>query len=126
MQTDHRRILIIEDEEDYRYYFSSILSGAGYECIMAINGTEGHNMYEKERPPVVLLDINMPGINGIVALRKIRATAHSYGLHPKIIMLTARNEKEFVTEALANGAAGYLLKTVSAEKLIDTVKQHLP
>lgn len=125
MQTDHKRILIIEDEEDYRYYFSSILSGAGYECMMAINGTEGHEMYEKQRPPVVLLDINMPGISGIVALRKIRTTGLAYNLNPKVIMLTARNEKEFVTEALSNGATGYLLKSVTPEKLIETVKQHL-
>ncbi|MCR9143225.1 MAG: response regulator [bacterium] len=125
MLNDHQRILIIDDEEENRFYFSSILSGAGYECLMAENGTEGHEMYEKERPAVILLDINMPGISGMVALRKIRATGQSYGLDPKVVMLTARAEKEFVTEALGNGAAGYLLKTVTPEKLVETVKTQL-
>jgi CheY-like chemotaxis protein len=124
MQSDQKRILIIDDEEDYRDFFCAVLSGAGYECLMAVNGTEGHEIYEKERPSIIFLDINMPGISGIVALRKILATGHSYGLRPKVIMLTARNEKEFVTEALANGAAGYLLKTAAPEKLIETVKLH--
>jgi CheY-like chemotaxis protein len=125
MQSGQKKILIIEDEEDYRTYISSILGGAGYHCILASNGTEGHTLYEERLPDLVLLDINMPGISGIVALRKIHQTAQAHNRPARVVMLTARSEKALVQESLANGASGYLLKTASPNKLLETVREQL-
>jgi DNA-binding NarL/FixJ family response regulator len=84
----------------------------------ASNGEEAIAMVEKEQPDIVLLDIRMPGVDGLEAARMIRER------NPKVgaIMLTAYDDRQFVVEAVRAGARGYVLKARDAEHLIQTVR----
>jgi len=84
----------------------------------ASNGEEAMALVEEAQPDIVLLDIRMPGVDGLEAARRIRDT------HPKVgaIMLTAYDDRQFVVEAVRAGARGYVLKARDAEHLIQTVR----
>src|SRR2546423_3398300 len=82
----------------------------------ASNGEEALAMVEKEQPDIVLLDIRMPGVDGLEAARMIRERFPNVGA----IMLTAYDDRQFVVEAVRAGARGYVLKARDAEHLIQT------
>ena len=84
----------------------------------AANGEEAIAMVEKEQPDIVLLDIRMPGVDGLEAARMIRERFPNVGA----IMLTAYDDRQFVVEAVRAGARGYVLKARDAEHLIQTVR----
>ena len=84
----------------------------------ASNGEEAITMVEKEQPDIVLLDIRMPGVDGLEAARMIRERFPNVGA----IMLTAYDDRQFVVEAVRAGARGYVLKARDAEHLIQTVR----
>ncbi|MFN2545356.1 MAG: response regulator [Actinomycetota bacterium] len=84
----------------------------------ASNGEEAISLVESEQPDIVLLDIRMPGVDGLEAARKIREKWPNVGA----IMLTAYDDRQFVVEAVRAGARGYVLKARDAEHLIQTVR----
>jgi DNA-binding NarL/FixJ family response regulator len=84
----------------------------------ASNGEEAIALVEKENPDIVLLDIRMPGVDGLEAARRIREKFPNVGA----IMLTAYDDRQFVVEAVRAGARGYVLKARDAEHLIQTVR----
>ena len=84
----------------------------------ASNGEEAIGLVEEAQPDVVLLDIRMPGVDGLEAARRIRDRFPNVGA----IMLTAYDDRQFVVEAVRAGARGYVLKARDAEHLIQTVR----
>jgi two-component system response regulator DegU len=84
----------------------------------ASNGEEAIELVEKASPDIVLLDIRMPGVDGLEAARRIREKFPKVGA----IMLTAYDDRQFVVEAVRAGARGYVLKARDAEHLIQTVR----
>ena len=84
----------------------------------ASNGEEAIALVEKSQPDIVLLDIRMPGVDGLEAARRIREQFPNVGA----IMLTAYDDRQFVVEAVRAGARGYVLKARDAEHLIQTVR----
>ncbi len=85
----------------------------------ASNGEEAIQMILKYRPDVVLLDINMPKMNGIDVLRRLK----DLGVKSKIIMLTIHKDREYLLEAMKIGADGYVLKDSDAEGLLRANKE---
>src|SRR5207244_12008442 len=84
----------------------------------ASNGEEAVALVEKASPDIVLLDIRMPGVDGLEAARRIREKFPKVGA----IMLTAYDDRQFVVEAVRAGARGYVLKARDAQHLIQTVR----
>jgi CheY-like chemotaxis protein len=115
-----KTILIIDDEPDFREIFSTKLSGAGYHTETASGGEEGIRKVEELHPDLILLDMNMPGMNGGEVLAKLRENPANQS--SKIIFLTnlgdASNQGIDDEVAKKFGADGYLRKTEDLSALV--------
>jgi DNA-binding NarL/FixJ family response regulator len=117
------RLLLADDQSLFREGLKTLLStNPAFEiCAEASNGEEAVKFAIIERPDVILMDIRMPGLNGIDATRRLRA-AVSDEEKCRVIILTTFDTDEDVFEALRAGASGYLLKDVSTEKLFEAIE----
>ncbi|MFZ5351525.1 MAG: response regulator [Bacillota bacterium] len=109
------RILIVDDSIIMRRNLKVILTQAGHEIVAeASNGKEAFVEYEKHMPDLVTMDITMPVLNGIDAVKKI------IGSFPdaKIIMISALDQRNMVFEALENGAKHYIIKPITPDKVL--------
>ena len=110
-------VLTVDDDDAARRMVKLIFEGQGFRVIQAASGEDALKTLETERPQVVLLDLTMPGMDGLMTLKKIKAK------HPAVpvIMVSARGENETVREALRAGAYDYVTKPFSIEYLESTV-----
>jgi two-component system cell cycle response regulator len=115
------KVLIVDDAPDTSEIIQKLLTYEGYEIILASTGEEGVKRVENEKPEVVLMDINLPGIDGTEALRRIRR------INPiqSVIMLTAFATVENAILALKEGATDFIKKPFENEHLIHIVNQSL-
>ncbi|MDH5717565.1 MAG: response regulator [Spirochaetia bacterium] len=120
------RILYIEDEPLFAEIFKQSLQSHNVEINIAKNGTEGARLYEKLTPPLVFLDIRMPGVSGYVALRRIKKFASDNNLNVKVIMCSSNKNKEDIADAINYGADDFLGKPYNTETLIEKIKKHFP
>jgi len=111
------RILVVDDEKECIELLRRYLTNKGYTVLTALSGKEAVAKVAAERPALVLLDIRMPDMDGITALKKIREIAPE----AIVIMTTALDQESVVCEAIKQGAASYLLKPFSLEKLDEIV-----
>lgn len=113
------RIIIVEDEPITRIDLKCMLEDAGYEVVgEGSDGFDAINLCKSERPDIVLMDINMPNLNGIAAAKMISKDK----LCRSIVFLTAYTDKEFVEEAKKIGAFGYLSKPLDEKSLIPALE----
>jgi DNA-binding NarL/FixJ family response regulator len=99
---------------------SLLKQAGGYEVLGAFaNGAQVESQVKECNPDVILMDINMPGVNGIEAVKKVRSVNRKV----QIIMLTVFDDNEHVFMALSAGANGYLLKKYISDKLIDAIEE---
>lgn len=110
------KILSIEDDESIQEIIKAYLEINEYEVYTAANGAEGLTMFSNVRPDVVILDINLPGINGMELATRIRKQSDAY-----ILMLTARGEEMDRIAGLKLGADDYVVKPFSARELVARV-----
>ncbi|GAA2105135.1 response regulator transcription factor [Streptomyces albiaxialis] len=115
------RVMIADDQAMVREAFSVLLDAQpGLEVTAtAVDGLEAVAKAEELRPDVMVMDIRMPGLNGIDATRRI---TRQPGLDTKILVLTTFNLDEYVYEALRAGASGFLLKDASGVQLAEAVR----
>jgi two-component system KDP operon response regulator KdpE len=113
-------ILVVDDEPQIRRVLRSTLSSQGYVITEAKSGEEAVEMLRKEKPDLVLLDVNMPGIGGIAACREIRQASDA-----PIIMLTVRNAERDKVLALDAGADDYVTKPFGIEELLARIRAAL-
>ncbi|GAA4211918.1 response regulator transcription factor [Pedobacter jeongneungensis] len=115
------RIVLIEDDDILRMGYESLLNDV--EDFAVVNSYASYDLAKKhletDQPDVILLDIQMPGTNGLQALPFIKKTLPN----AHIIILTVFDSPELVFEALTMGAGGYLTKNSSAAKIIDAVRE---
>jgi DNA-binding NarL/FixJ family response regulator len=116
-------IVIYEDNDILRESLSSLIGLTdGYEVLGAFpNGMQAEGQIQGYKPDVILMDIDMPGINGIEAVKKIR----TFDKQVHIIMLTVFDDNTHVFDALCAGANGYLLKKHVSDKLIGAIQEVL-
>lgn len=111
------KVLIIEDEKELSSVLKAYLERAGYEVLTSERGDEGLNLWQKNKPDMVLLDLNLPGMDGIDIARKIRQTDET-----PIIMVTARVEEVDRLLGLELGADDYITKPYSPREVVARVK----
>ena len=112
-------VVVVDDQELVRTGFAMILDKAGIEVIgQGANGEEGVALALEQRPDVVLMDVRMPGMDGIEATRRITAVEDS----PRVLVLTTFDLDEHVFAAVAAGASGFLLKDVAPDDLAHAVR----
>lgn len=116
------KILITDDAAFMRHMLKNILAKEGYEIAgEATNGAEAVSMYESIRPSVVLLDITMPQMDGIEAVKRIKAIDPD----AKIIMISALGSQNKIIEALEAGARDFIVKPFEPDRIIEAIKRVL-
>jgi two-component system, OmpR family, KDP operon response regulator KdpE len=113
-------ILVVDDEPQIRRVLRSTLSSHGYLIIDAKTGEEAVESVRKNKPDLVLLDVNMPGMGGIAACREIRQSSEA-----PILMLTVRNAERDKVAALDAGADDYVVKPFGIEELLARIRAAL-
>lgn len=121
---DAKRILIIDDDLFISDLYSLELQKAGYIVTTASNGELGLSKIQLEKPVLILLDVAMPGLDGLQVLEKIRQNPDYATI--KIMMLTNIRDEETIRNGLSKGADGYLLKTsLTPEQVVEEVTKTL-
>lgn len=119
-----KRILVIEDNEDNRRIMKDTLSAAGFEVIEAVTGDAGVAMAESERPDLILMDIQLPGIDGYEATRLIKAKPALR--HIPIIAVTSYALSGDDVKAKEAGCDAYLAKPFRPRELLAMVCEFVP
>lgn len=117
-----RRVVIADDESLIRKGIKTIIpwDEYGFEIVgEASNGTEALSITKKERADVLITDVKMPDKSGIEVLKQI----HALNMNTKVVLISGYNDFAFVKEGMVYGAVNYILKPVSKEELISTVKE---
>jgi len=112
-------ILVVDDAAFMRMRMSKILTEAGYTVIQAENGRDALDKYQANKPDAVLMDITMPEMDGITALKEIRAFDPS----ARVAMVTALGQQQIVLEAVKSGAKDFLVKPCDGERVLATVSK---
>jgi DNA-binding NarL/FixJ family response regulator len=110
------RVLIVDDHPLTRDALGALLSQHGFGVVgQAADGEEAINLARTHQPDLVLLDLSMPGLNGLETLPRLREAAPS----SEVVVLTASGTEENLLASIRGGAAGYLLKTEPPERLVE-------
>jgi two-component system chemotaxis response regulator CheY len=116
-----KRILITDDALFMRVTLKRILTDAGFEVVgEAANGVEAVKLYSELKPDLVTMDITMPEMDGIEALKVIR------GDHPSatVVMCSAMGQQNLMVEALQAGAKEFIVKPFQADKVLEVINRH--
>ena len=118
------KILVIEDEQHIRDTLKDILDYTGYEVITAVNGKKGYDSILKNKPDLVLCDVNMPELNGFELLESINSHLQSKEI-PPFLFLTAKVEIEEMRHGMNLGADDYICKPFAIEEVLKAIKVRL-
>jgi two-component system cell cycle response regulator DivK len=111
------RILYVEDNPDNMTLVKRALEARGYEFLWAINGQAGIDIAEAQKPDVILLDINLPDIDGYEVARRLRNSSLSTLVYVPIIAVTANALRGDAEKALAAGCDVYMSKPINIREL---------
>lgn len=111
-------VLIVDDSMIMRRSLRNIIENSGHTVIAeASNGNEAIAAYKSHSPDIVTMDISMPSMNGLEALKNIK----SINSDARVIIISAYSQKEMVLDAIENGAKSYILKPVNVKKVKDAI-----
>jgi DNA-binding response OmpR family regulator len=113
-------VLVVEDSATIVAVVTYFLQLEGFDVLVAEDGLVGLDMALRERPDVIVSDVNMPGMGGLAMVRTLRGDPRM--AHVRIMMLTSESSVESETEGLAAGADDYMLKPVEPRRLAARVK----
>jgi CheY-like chemotaxis protein len=117
------RILVIDDNASICDLMEEILSGFGHQVILATSAVEGIRLAREKNPDLVILDRNMPKIDGIQALGMLRSIPQTQNL--KVVMCTSARQTGSVVEAFAAGATDYVFKPISIRPFAEKIAEVL-
>lgn len=113
------RIMVVDDAAFMRMKCVKLLTSNGYTVLEASTGAEAVETYKADRPDAVLLDITMPDMDGLQALKEIR----DFDSNAQVAMVTAMGQQSIVLEALANGARDFIVKPFDPERVLAAVEK---
>lgn len=116
-----KTVLVVDDAAFMRMMIRDILSKEGYVIHEAVNGRDAVEKYSEIRPDLVTMDITMPEMSGLEALRVIRAADSA----ARVLMVSAMGQQKMIVEALESGAMDFLVKPFQPTKVLETVKKCL-
>ena len=119
-----RRILVIEDQEDNRQILRDLLASADFEVIEAEDGESGLAAAAEHRPDLILMDVQLPGLDGYEATRRIKADAVLHSI--PVIVVTSYALAGDDGKARAAGCDAYISKPYSPRQLLAKVREYLP
>ena len=114
-----KTILVVDDSETIRQQVGAALEQAGFAVLTARDGMEGLERIERDAPSMVILDVNMPRMNGIEVLESL--DLRRSGL--PVVLLTTEVQPTLMTRARKAGARGWMVKPVNVEQLVETVRK---
>jgi two-component system response regulator (stage 0 sporulation protein F) len=117
----NRHVLIVDDQAGIRLLLQEVLEAEGFTVTLATDGLRAAAMLEEIRPDLILLDMKMPGMNGLELMRLI----HNRGLQLNVMMMTAYAELEMMEQARQLGALGHFGKPFDIQDVAHKVKQLL-
>jgi two-component system chemotaxis response regulator CheY len=115
------KILVVDDAQFLRVRISKMLQADGHEVIEAENGVVAVLAYKTNKPAIVLMDITMPEMDGLTALKEIRA----HDPNAKVVMLTALGQESVVLEAIKSGAKDFVVKPFERERVMRAINKLL-
>ena len=120
-ERDRPLVLVVEDDQGVRESLAMVLEYQDHDVVQAVTGEDGLRLVESESPDLVILDINLPGIDGIETCRLLRKR----GIDTPVLMLTARQEVSDRVQGLDAGADDYLPKPFALDELLARVRSML-
>jgi len=119
-----KRILIVEDQEDNRTILRDLLGNAGYNVIEAVNGEDGVALAVALRPDLIVMDIQLPVMDGYDATRRIKSNTHLKSV--PVIAVTSYALSGDERKARAAGCDAYVAKPFSPRQLLAKIREFLP
>lgn len=115
------KILIVDDAEFLRVRIAKMLTGNGHEVLEAENGMLAVSSYKTSKPDAVLMDITMPEMDGLTALKEIKAV----DANARVVMLTALGQETVVLEAIKSGAKDFIVKPFQPDRVLAALDKAL-
>lgn len=114
-------ILIVDDSEFMRVRTKQLLVGEGFSVLEAANGQEGLDKYQEHKPDMVMMDITMPVMDGLAALKEIRKV----DAQACVVMCSAMGQQAMVMEAIKSGARDFIVKPFQPDRVVATIRKVL-
>lgn len=116
-----KKLLIVDDQQGIRLLLNEVFKREGYETLLAANGIEALDIAERVKPDGVLLDMKIPGMDGIEILKRLKSKTPEV----PVVMMTAYGELDLIQEAMKLGAAHYFTKPFDIYEVRDAVNAML-
>ncbi|MFD1735150.1 response regulator [Bacillus salitolerans] len=116
------KILIVDDQFGIRILLNEVFNKEGYNTFQAANGFQALEIVDKHSPDLVLLDMKIPGMDGIEILKRMKAVDPDI----QVIIMTAYGELDMIQEAKELGAITHFAKPFDIDEIREAVKKHLP
>ncbi len=115
------KILVVDDAAFMRMRSKKMLEQSGHSVVEAATGSQAVDMYKESKPDIVLMDITMPDMDGLSALKEIR----KIDPNAKVAMVTAMGQQSIVMDALKAGAQDFVVKPFEPDRMLATIKKLL-
>ena len=116
----NKKILIVDDQFGIRILLNEIFQKEGYATFQAANGAQALAIVNKQKPDLVILDMKIPGMDGLEILKRIKKDYEEI----KVIIMTAYGELDMIQEAMDRGAVTYFSKPFDIDELLQMVHKH--
>ena len=116
---EKKRILLVDDEEGIQLLYREEFEDEGFEVTTAYNGEEALEQFSQQLPDLVILDINMPGMNGIEVLRRMKE------INPNLPVILSSAYPEYKQDLSTWASEDYIVKSANMDELKNAVRKHL-